>query len=702
MGTKSRVRRALARAAVVSVAAATLAEAALFAVPMQRAYAAGLTPGNLLVSTSVYDDVPAITAGTTALPVQASVFVTGVTTSGAPPNIVATITSLSKNTGFAAGQTVTIANVGGATQVNGSRTIVSVAANGLSFTVNMGSTAVSPYTSGGTASVPLDPTAVAGGLYPTVFNNASVDANFGITEPIVLDQIPAVTTLVSTPISQFTVPNSDTAAANQMVTSFSSKSEVALNQSTDGTDVSFMGYNAPTAAIDVSNSNTPTAPEMDPTNSDTAGPSPLKGYYRDVATMDVNENIQFTETAAYPGNNGRAAVLNASNNTLFLAGNAGNGANPPFQGVVGGAGSQIAAQASTSQAAQEAAGVPVPSPYGNFNITQAGDAADKTTKDDNFRGLAQSNGVIYMSKGSGGNGINTVYFVDTTGQTCSPSGLPGAGASLPAAGSWTPPAYSTSNAALGLTATNPGLAPVNMCILKGFPTQLASVPKGQNYTVYFPFGIWFANSTTLYVADEGSGTGAAATDTTGGLQKWTFNAASGSWVLDYTLTGGLNLLTPYASAINPSPAGVNGDASPETYPTGNNGTAGVNGGTGKPWTPSTDGLRNIVGQVNSDGTVTIWGVTSTVSGSGDQGADPNSVVAITDNLAATTLPAGEAFSTVMAPTDGVVYRGVSFTPGSSNGAILPEVPWAPLLPVTGGLAVGALFMWQRRRRRLVA
>lgn len=92
-------------------------------------------------------------------------------------------------------------------------------------------------------------------------------------------------------------------------------------------------------------------------------------------------------------------------------------------------------------------------------------------------------------------------------------------------------------------------------------------------------------------------------------------------------------------------------------------------------------------------------MTSTVSGSGDQGADPNSLVGITDSLAATTLPGGEAFSTVMAPTDGVVYRGVSFTPGSSNSAVLPEVPWAPLLPVTGGLAVGVLFLWQRRRRR---
>ena len=69
------------------------------------------------------------------------------------------------------------------------------------------------------------------------------------------------------------------------------------------------------------------------------------------------------------------------------------------------------------------------------------------------------------------------------------------------------------------------------------------------------------------------------------------------------------------------------------YPTGDNAA------TGLPWAPATDGLRNITGRVNRDGTVTIWAITSTVSGGGDQGADPNKLVAITDKLAATTLPA---------------------------------------------------------------
>ena len=68
--------------------------------------------------------------------------------------------------------------------------------------------------------------------------------------------------------------------------------------------------------------------------------------------------------------------------------------------------------------------------------------------------------------------------------------------------------------------------------------------------------------------------------------------------------------------------------------------------------------------MNPDGTATIYAITSTVSGSGDQGADPNRLVAITDNLAATTLPAAEMFSVTDNALFGEVLRGVAFTPGS--------------------------------------
>ena len=94
--------------------------------------------------------------------------------------------------------------------------------------------------------------------------------------------------------------------------------------------------------------------------------------------------------------------------------------------------------------------------------------------------------------------------------------------------------------------------------------------------------------------------------------------------------------------------------------------------TGQPWSAAADGLHNITGRVNPNGTVTIWAITSTVSG-GDQGADPNKLVAITDRLSASAPGAAESFRTVRAAGAREVLRGVSFTPGTPprlNRAVL--------------------------------
>ena len=84
--------------------------------------------------------------------------------------------------------------------------------------------------------------------------------------------------------------------------------------------------------------------------------------------------------------------------------------------------------------------------------------------------------------------------------------------------------------------------------------------------------------------------------------------------------------------------------------------------------PATAGLRNITGKVNADGTVTVWGVTSTVSTNGDQGADPNKLVMITDLLANTTASGAtnEQFTVVKSAAAGEVLRGVALTPNETS------------------------------------
>ena len=486
-------------------------------------------------------------------------------------------------------------------------------------------------------------TAAVDGTFPYVFNNATPDPSFGITSPLILDEM----TPTGTTINSITVPNSSTTSGDQLVTSFSSKSEEALHLSTDGQYLSFIDYVAPLNTIDASNANTPAA--IDVTN-----PVPA-AYYRAVATVNTQGQFSFTETNAYSGNNGRAAIYvdtgitgGVPNNFFYTAGNAGNGGTPEPQQVVAGAGLQIIQPANGSEASQTPG---LPTPVGSFSVTQLPGVpatTDKVGKDDNFRGITLYNNVLYATKGSGGNGVNTVYFVDTTGTACPNGvGLPVAGAALPTAS-----LASTYNSTTGLAN--------NMCILAGFPTEVNKITA----PVAYPFGLWFANATTLYVADEGDGvntysstsntyTDAAGPINTGGLQKWIFNTGTQTWQLAYTLQTGLNLGIPYTAT---------------GLPTGlNNGTDG----TGLPWSPATDGLRNIIGTLTGNRiqgySAVIWATSSTVSGNGDQGADPNKLYVITDRLTNTSAAVAihETFTDLRDAVGGEVLRGVSFTPGTS-------------------------------------
>lgn len=440
------------------------------------------------------------------------------------------------------------------------------------------------------------------GAYPSttstnnVWNNDTVDGSFGVISPIFLDQLTPGGTLVNTLAIPTTMVN----------TSFSSKSELALNLSADGTAITFMAYIAPVNTVDVSDSNSPGA--YDPTNP--AGGS----YFRSVVQVGANGAIQVTPTNSYSGNNGRAAAL--ANGLYYMVGNANNGSGTPAN-IIATAGAQIATPGQAYATPAQEIGV--------FSISQVTNPAtglpyppDKAGKDNNFRGLTIYKNTMYVTKGSGGNGINTVYRVGDKG-------------ALP---------------------TVDNAASAALTVLPGFPTTLAKT------TTAFPFGLFFANDTTLYVSDEGDGTTAnAATSKTAGLQKWILN--NGTWSLAYVMQAGLNLGQQYSVA---------------NYPTSLN--------------PATDGLRNVAGKINGDGTVTIFAVTSTVSTNGDLGADPNMVVAITDTIAATTLASGESFKTIAAPVAGTVYRGVCLTP--TAGGITPAMANVPLILSAASVSATAI------------
>ena len=439
-------------------------------------------------------------------------------------------------------------------------------------------------------------TAVGNGLFQNVFSNEVPDPSFGVTSPIFLDQMTTSGSLVS----QTAIDSS------QITTSFASKSELALNISTDGSSVSFMGYAAPVNTLDVSNSNT--AAVVDSTN-------PVKSTYaRAIATVNLNSgNMQVTDVNAYSGNNGRAAIL--ANGNYYMVGNAGNGSatGTGLSQLSDNTGVQMIAAGSSGNTTAVGAAVGT---YGSstgyqrgFSLGQVQDptkpagtmyAADKTGKDDNFRGMTVYNGTMYVTKGSGSNGVNSVYQVGATGALNN-------GGSL-------------SNASITLL---PGFNALSEKVAEA-PATLTATPH--------PFGIWFANSTTMFVADEGDGVrmGVAGKVTTfAGLQEWTLGT-NGIWSNTQTFQQGL-----LGKSATPS---------------------------GMTWLVQQDGLRNITGQTNADGSFTIYGTTSTVSNelTHDLGADPNEVVSIT--VGANSTAANTSFTVLQTAVAGQRFGGLAIAP----------------------------------------
>jgi hypothetical protein len=478
-----------------------------------------------------------------------------------------------------------------------------------------------PTTTGGTTSVAV-PCGIASdnGEFPNlsdshnVWNNSVSDGSFGVTSPIFLDSV----TTDGFPLGTLPIPS------HEIVTSFSSKSELALNRSIDGRSITFIGYQggpgcggfpvSPTAPnlIDVSASNTPAV--CDPTNpvisSYDSTPIVPTAYYRAVAEVDELGRLHITHGNAYSGDNGRAAIK-GGNGLYYMVGNDNSGNLSKKQLTSTPIGIDLV-NATGSELLEPGGAPPVPPNIGMIGRLLFG--TDKPGKDTNFRGMTIFNNTLYITKGSGGNGINTVYQVGATG-------------TLPAG-------------------TAAQLATVPITILPGFPSTTASTSTA------FPFGIWFADATTLYVCDEGDGTlvapavngnvADAQSHATAGLQKWSL--VNGTWTMLYVLQNGLNIGVPYS--VPNYPAALN---------------------------PATGGCRNITGRHNFDGTVTIFAITSTISTNGDTGADPNKLVKVTDVLSATTLPTGDTnhdrddligkFVTLRSAKAGEVFRGITFAPG---------------------------------------
>jgi len=451
----------------------------------------------------------------------------------------------------------------------------------------------------------------AGETFPTIFNDPNVA---GIQGSIFLDSYtakPFGALLRSFPLTALS------AKGTIITTSFSSKSEGSLHRSVNGQFLTYMGYNGAVGAEGVSNSDTtnPAAQIVPPAQPVTD---------RAVALVKFDGSFSVTpENFAFSGDNPRG-VISIDGTQFYMAGNADSTENKTTP--VTGPGLTIGIRLGTP-------GSPASTQLGTYvAVDRPDESAKQHVKDNNWRGVEIFNGNLYVSKGSGGNGDDGVFQV----QNGTKDGIPTGGAT------------NTIVQLLGTQATNP---------ITGASSPLT------------PFGFFFADANTLYVADEGNSTittttpgGSVITSTTSGgtttftdlvtdplagLQKWSL--IGGVWTLDYVIQAGLDLDKPQFVRGYPVP----------TF---------------------TTGLRNLTGKVNGDGTVTIYAVTAQTSAISGGEPDPTRLVAVTDVIAATSLPASrddddlrdrdhdgddigiDRFVTLQQSRSGEVFRGVAFAP----------------------------------------
>lgn len=464
--------------------------------------------------------------------------------------------------------------------------------------------------------------------FPQIFNNPNVS---GIEGNVLLDYYG---TQPSAPRGGTLALTAASIAQKQPVitTSFSSKSEGSLHLSVDGKYLTYMGYNAAAGLTGVSNSET-----TNPNAQITGATGPF--YDRAVALIASSGLVSVTpQDFAYSGDNPRG-VISLDGHEFYMAGNADSTLN---SGGTTGPGLTIGARYTVP-------GNPGSTQLGSyFAADRPDESAKQHIKDNNWRGIgffpdANGNENLYVSKGSGGNGDDGLFQVLN--------------------GSFTKPTLAqVVNNGLGAGIPTIAKAPNSIVQLLG---NYATNPNTNQPSPITPFGFFFANPTTLYVADEGNSTitlptdsneteTSLTTDPLAGLQKWVLVPGSSPyWQLVYVIRDGLQINQP------------------QKIP-----------GYGIP--TFTTGLRNLTGKINGDGTVTIYAITAQTSTVSGGEPDPTKLVAVTDEIAATQLPVDDGkggggwsggggnwnggkqtldqFVTLQQSRSGEVFRGVAFTP----------------------------------------
>jgi hypothetical protein len=440
-----------------------------------------------------------------------------------------------------------------------------------------------------------------GNLVVSVEGNSVVGGSGTYTDnqaaPLSLFQYSAVGTSSASYVNSVVLPQSQNGANLPVSGEYGSSSEGGLQLSGNGQYLTIMGYGVNAAQFNANpGSFSPSASNTALGQSGSLTGQSYTPVSRVLALVDANGNVNST-TGLYnifDANNPRSAYT-SNGSTIYVSG----------QGAGG------------------------DSTGGVFYTTVGSSSATPITGNDAGGGTSQDtryvqiyNGQLYASVDSKSGSTNRSYLGTLGSGT--PTGTVGAPTQLPGTG------------------TSTGKFTITAATTNGINSA------GQQINLS-PEDYYFANSTTLYIADSGDGKQDSANSALGdgGLQKWTLNTVTGMWSLDYTISAGLGLV------------------------------ANTN-------THGTSGLLGLAGEV-VNGEVELYATNYTLSD-----LDPTFLFGVTDPLLATVLPGGESFTTLAtAPADSN-FKGVAFAP-----TVIPEPSSVALFGL--GLAVVAAIGIRKRK-----
>ena len=447
---------------------------------------------------------------------------------------------------------------------------------------------------------------------PTGLTDAS---QLDTASPIILDQFNLGSNgTTATAAGSLLLPQTGGGANSAISGEYGSASEGFLQLSTNGQYLTMIGYGVNASTFNTAPLSTYGTAALGQTTSLTAANQTgtiVTTVPRVVALIGSNGGVDTSTalTGVFNMNNPRgAATVNGSSFYVSGQGVTGDGTGGVFYATKG---------ATTATAIDASTSVPSGSPNGTANAAYG----------------TETRAVEIVNNGSG----NQLQVSRDAGV----SGTPNDATDI----------RSLTNASGGLPTSSSGLVatrflPSNPSVNGGNTGSIDVTAANENgvnnsrvgkFVYLSPEDFFYANATTLYIADSGSpknGSGNAGLGE-GGLQKWTLNTATGFWSLDYDLVTGLSLVNQQtADSSTPTAAGVTG-------------------------------LFGLTGEVvggNVELFATSYGLNE---------LSQSYLYELTDALADTTIAQahGESFATLEAAPAGSLFRGVSLAPAPEPASI---------------------------------